>query len=94
MLRKPQMYVAILAWLSLSSFATATNVGLTVHEDYYRGFAHGAYYGLMLGGVDYHVAWCMKVELEYEAEGMGTGAEFQRKLESILEKCKEENSDG
>ena len=94
MLRKPRMYFAILAWLSVSTFATATNGGLNVHEDYYRGFAHGAYYGLMLEGVDYHVAWCMKVELEYEADAMGTGADFQRKLESMLNKCREENSDG
>ena len=94
MLRKSQMFFAITAWLSLTTFATATNEGLNVHDDYYRGFAHGAYYGLMLGGVEYHVAWCMKVELEYEAAGMGTGAEFQRKMESILDKCRKENDNG
>ena len=94
MLRKPQKYFGIVTWLSLSTIATAADEGLNVHDDYYRGFAHGAYYGLMLGGVDYHVAWCMKVELEYEAESMGTGAEFQRKMESMLDKCRKENSDG
>ena len=92
MLRKPQKYFGFVALLSLSTYATTTNEGLNVHEDYYRGFAHGAYYGLMLGGVDYHVAWCMKVELEYEAEGMGTGADFQRKMESMLDRCRKENS--
>lgn len=94
MLNGQRILLAIVAFLSLSTFATATNKGLEVHEDYYRGFAHGAYYGLMLAEVDYHVAWCMKVELEYEAEGMGAGADFQRKMEAMLQKCREENSDG
>lgn len=94
MLNKQRILLAIVAWLSVSTFATATNEGLNVHEDYFRGFAHGAYYGLMLAEVDYHVAWCMKAELEFEAEGMGTGAEFQRKMEALLQKCREENSDG
>jgi len=58
------------------------------HADYYLGFSHGAYYGLMLAGVDYHVAWCMKGELEYEAANLGTGAEFQQAMEGILTKCR------
>ncbi|MDX1516615.1 MAG: hypothetical protein R3288_07240 [Woeseiaceae bacterium] len=84
----PLISVALL----LVSFATATGDDLDVHEDYYRGFAHGAYYGLMLAGVDYHVAWCMKAELQHEAAAMGTGAEFQRKLEALLDSCQKETS--
>lgn len=61
---------------------------LEVHEDYYAGFAQGAYYGLLLGGEDYDVAWCMRGELEHEARGMGAGAEFQRTMERLLEECR------
>lgn len=92
MLSQWRILLPITAWLVLAALPTSANVGLDVHEDYYRGFAHGTYYGLMLGGVDYHVAWCMKVELEYEAADMGTGEDFQRKMESLLEKCREENT--
>lgn len=60
-------------------------------EDYYLGFSQGAYYGLMLAGEDYHVAWCMKTELEYEAAGLGSGGEFQSKLQQMLDACRESN---
>ena len=93
MLTKRLFLLIPMSWLILTAPAAAAEDGLDVHEDYYRGFAHGAYYGLMLAGVDYHVAWCMKVELEYEAAGMGTGADFQRKMEALLDKCRKENSD-
>ena len=72
--RKPLLIASCLA---LTGLAPASDESLDVHADYYRGFAHGAYYGLMLAGVEYDVAWCMKAELEYEAAGMGTGADFQ-----------------
>ena len=58
------------------------------HDDYYFGFSQGAYYGLMLAGVDYHVAWCMKSELEYEARNLGTGGEFQQNIERLLAQCR------
>ncbi len=64
--------------------------GLNFHEDYYLGFSQGAYYGLMLGGVDYDVAWCMKSELAYVGADMGTGGEFQAKMELMLEECREQ----
>lgn len=94
MLKRRRLMLAITAWLALTTFATAEDGGLDVHDDYYRGFAQGAYYGLMLAGVDYHVAWCMKAELEYEGASMGTGADFQRRMEALLETCQQQNSDG
>lgn len=60
------------------------------HDDYYFGFSQGAYYGLMLAGEEYDVAWCMKSELEYEASSLGVGGEFQEKLESMLHSCRAE----
>jgi hypothetical protein len=60
------------------------------HDDYYEGFAQGAYYGLMLAGESYEIAWCMKGELQYESRGMGSGADFQRRMESLLETCRRE----
>ena len=65
--------------ISLSSALVAED-GLVFHDDYYLGFSQGAYYGLMLAGVDYDVAWCMKSELAYEASAMGSGGEFQEKM--------------
>lgn len=91
MLTLRRLLLLIMVGLAPITLATAEDDGFDVHEDYYRGFAHGAYYGLMLAGVDYHVAWCMKAELEYEASDMGTGADFQRKMESLLDKCRKEN---
>jgi len=67
---------------------SAVPAELEVHEDYYAGFAQGAYYGLLLAGEDYHVAWCMRGELEIEARGMGQGAEFQKTMERLLEQCR------
>jgi hypothetical protein len=62
------------------------------HDDYYAGFAQGFYYGLLLSGEDYELAWCMKSELGYEAESLGTGEAFQKKLESMLAKCRSESN--
>jgi malonyl CoA-acyl carrier protein transacylase len=61
---------------------------LSVHEDYYAGFSQGAYYGLLLAGEEYEVAWCMRGELVHEAKGMGQGAEFQKTMERLLENCR------
>ena len=74
----------------LSSPALIANDGLEFHEDYYLGFSQGAYYGLMLAGVDYDVAWCMKAELAYEGAAMGSGGEFQAKIEQMLLECREQ----
>lgn len=63
-------------------------------EEYYLGFSQGAYYGLMLAGENYHVAWCMKSELEYEAASLGSGREFQAKLQGLLDQCREANTQG
>lgn len=85
--------LAVAACLSMFVVGgSAQTVGedvLRFHPDYYLGFSHGAYYGLMLAGEDYHVAWCMKGELEYEAAKLGTGSEFQQAMEGILTKCRE-----
>ncbi len=62
---------------------------LNVHEDYYAGFSQGAYYGLLLAGEEYEVAWCMRGELVHEAKGMGQGLEFQKTMERLLEDCRE-----
>jgi len=61
------------------------------HVDYYLGFSHGAFYGLMLADVEYDVAWCVKGELDFEAEKLGAGSEFQAKMESIYADCLEKN---
>ncbi|MCH8336460.1 MAG: hypothetical protein IIC61_11290 [Proteobacteria bacterium] len=78
---------ALTLLISLSSALVAKD-GLEYHADYYLGFSQGAYYGLMLAGVDYDVAWCMKSELAYEASAMGTGGEFQAKIEQMLVDCR------
>ncbi len=77
----------VIAITMLSPVLTADD-GLEFHDDYYLGFSQGAYYGLMLAGVDYAVAWCMKSELAYEASAMGTGGEFQAKIEKMLVECR------
>lgn len=79
--------------LSLTGRSVA-QAGLDVHEDYYAGFSQGAYYGLMLAGEDYHVAWCMRGELEVEARGMGTGADFQKTMERLLAECRRAHAPG
>ncbi len=81
--------ILAIAFILLSAGLVADD-GLDFHEDYYLGFSQGAYYGLMLAGVDYHVAWCMKAELEYEAAAMGSGSEFQAKMEQMLADCREQ----
>ena len=65
----------------------ARDDALAFHEDYYLGFSQGAYYGLMLAGVDYDVAWCVKGELAYEGGSMGTGGQFQEKMQGIFDTC-------
>jgi len=77
--------------VALSLFYRAELRAVELHEDYYIGFSQGAYYGLMLAGEDYHVAWCMKSELEYEAATLGTGGEFQARLEALLQDCRRQN---
>ena len=67
---------------------TANPVVANFHDDYYRGFSQGAYYGLMLAGESYDVAWCMKSELEYEAGKFGAGGEFQAMLERLITRCR------
>lgn len=84
------MKKSILAFAVLSfSPALIANDGLGFHEDYYLGFSQGAYYGLMLAGVDYDVAWCMKADLAWEGATMGAGGEFQKKIELMLVDCRE-----
>jgi hypothetical protein len=61
-MKKSSLAIAI----ALLSPALTADDGLEFHEDYYLGFSQGAYYGLMLAGVDYDVAWCMKSELAFE----------------------------
>lgn len=75
--------------IALLSPGLIADDGLDFHEDYYLGFSQGAYYGLMLAGVDYDVAWCMKSELAYEGAAMGTGGEFQARMEQMLADCHE-----
>lgn len=85
-MKKSSLAIAI----TLLSPALTADDGLEFHEDYYLGFSQGAYYGLMLAGVDYDVAWCMKSELAFEAAAMGTGGEFQTKIEQMLRDCRKE----
>lgn len=76
--------------LAMLGFAATLDAdeGLEFHEDYYLGFSQGAYYGLMLAGVDYDVAWCMKSELAHIGAAIGTGGEFQARLENMLVSCR------
>ncbi len=85
-MKKSSLAIAI----ALLSPALTADDGLAFHEDYYLGFSQGAYYGLMLAGVDYDVAWCMKSELAFEGAAMGTGGEFQAKIEQMLLDCREQ----
>lgn len=81
----------LLTTAGLSLLLRAELRAMELHQDYYLGFSQGAYYGLLLGGEHYDVAWCMKSELEYEAEALGTGGEFQARLEAMLEHCRRAN---
>ena len=69
--------------------ATSGDESLDFHEDYYLGFSQGVYYGLMLAGTGYEVAWCMKSELDYTGSAIGTGGDFQAAMEAILAACRE-----
>lgn len=85
----------VFAVLGLSAAGSiAQDDGLQLHDDYYLGFSQGVYYGLLLAGVEYDVAWCMKAELDYEADDMGSGGEFQKKMDAILAKCRAESAPG
>ena len=81
----------LIAAVAQSLFYRAELRAVELHEDYYIGFSQGTYYGLMLAGEDYHVAWCMKSELEYEAATLGTGGEFQAGLDALLQECRRQN---
>ena len=76
--------------ITLLSPVLIADDSLDFHDDYYLGFSQGAYYGLMLAGVDYDVAWCMKSELAYEGAAMGSGGEFQAKIEQMLRDCRDQ----
>lgn len=82
-----------LASCILLSPALIADDELNFHADYFLGFSQGAYYGLMLGGVSYDAAWCVKAELAHAAETMGAGAEFQQRLEEIFHACQGDQSD-
>lgn len=60
------------------------------HEDYYLGFSQGAYYGLMLAGIEYEVAWCVRGELAALGDSIGAGGEFQEKLDAVYAECRAE----
>jgi len=68
----------------------AQDQNLDLHEDYYLGFSQGAYYGLMLAGIEYEIAWCVKSELAFEGEQIGSGGEFQANIERIYASCREQ----
>ena len=74
--------------LAMSAVSGDATVAGEQSDDYYYGFSQGVYYGLLLAGEDYQVAWCMKSELEYEAPDLGTGGEFQQKLDELLAECR------
>ena len=80
--------LAVAAILVVSPTLIAQDDSSGFHADYYLGFSQGAYYGLMLAGADYELAWCVKSELAYEAAELGAGGEFQAKLDSIYMACK------
>jgi hypothetical protein len=80
--------IAVVLLICLVCSATA-NPGLAEFpDDYFEGFAQGVYYGLLLRDEQYEIAWCMKSELGYEARNLGTGEDFQRRLEGLLHKCR------
>ena len=87
-MKRLSLAAGLASLIALSPALTADD-GLEFHSDYYLGFSQGAYYGLMLAGVDCDVAWCMKSELAFEASAMGTGGEFQAKIEQMLVDCRQ-----
>jgi hypothetical protein len=78
---------------AISPAQTESDDSLGFHEDYYLGFSQGVYYGLMLGGVGYEAAWCMKGELDYTGAAIGSGVEFQRKMQQLLDTCQERSGE-
>jgi len=86
-MRDTGMIAVLAVLLFVTPASIAQDDGLDFHEDYYLGFSQGAYYGLLLAGTEYDVAWCVKSELAYEAGNMGTGGNFQAKLEAIHKSC-------
>ena len=77
--------IALIVFFAGSPALVARDDGLAFHEDYYLGFSQGAYYGLMLAGAEYDVAWCVK------ADSMGVGGEFQEKMQAIFDACSGEH---
>lgn len=94
MKRMALMACALLAGLSAVADDSDRDDGPRFHDDYYEGFAQGVYYGLLLRGEDYEVAWCMKSELGYEAKSLGTGGDFQKKIEELLSRCRGNSTGG
>ena len=82
----PILFMSLAAGMAPAQ--TDSEGALRFHEDYYLGFSQGVYYGLMLGGIDYEVAWCMKGELDYAGPAVGTGGEFQQNMERMLAGCR------
>lgn len=92
MYRMVLMACALLACLAADAGDGDRDDAPQFHDDYYEGFAQGVYYGLLLRGEDYAIAWCMKSELGYEAKSLGTGGDFQKNIESLLARCREKSS--
>lgn len=86
MRRKFGVIVAFFAVTATGDLGAADE-GPDFHEDYYLGFSQGTYYGLMLAGIEYDVAWCVKGELDYEADKLGSGSAFQENIERIFRTC-------
>jgi hypothetical protein len=90
--------MVLMACLLLACFSAEAgddrDISQQFHDDYYEGFAQGVYYGLLLHGEDYAVAWCMKSELGYEAKSLGTGGDFQKNMEGLLQRCRENSTGG
>ncbi len=90
--------LACALFLCMSAVAQDSTVegdaSLPFDDDYYEGFAQGVYYGLLLRGEEYGIAWCMKSELGFEAKSLGTGGEFQKRIEGLLEHCRASSAGG
>ena len=89
-MRRSILFVLVSLAAGLAPAQNDSTASLGFHDDYYLGFSQGVYYGLMLGGIDYEVAWCMKGELDYAGPSVGTGGEFQQNMERILAGCRGE----
>ncbi len=74
--------------LFTAAVASSQDEALELHEDYSLGFSQGVYYGLLLAGTEYDIAWCVKSELDYEGDSMGSGGEFQVAMEALLATCR------